>query len=336
MLFAVVGPLGLPSRDADSLVIKPPSGGSYCGSEDMDKYFNSVCGNSVAKIASQCCGSNPAPVSCDLYRTACIDAHVKKGECESKDDCEAGCLMFNSIAATCCPHVLANSSLTTELSSADGRREKLNQAGHHGKQGKHGKKDGDKPPGVFWDTPDEEDYPEAGETDPTGFEAAHGMPASQNALGGSGENEFYCGAQASDDYFNDMCGWNSKDGAKLMRMCCPKEDMKIHTPGTGLGKDGERYNSDHMRQPPVCEEYRKSCVADHVQKGKCVDEATCFLGNQSFEQVAISCCTSPSSILARGALPPPSPPPPKRLCQDYFDLKDAEREKLRIRDPPPH
>jgi len=360
MIFALVTPpLGLPRpSQAQGIVtgqqdekvigqeeekVKLPPGGNFCGSEDMDKYFNGVCGNSVAKIATQCCDENPAPVSCDAYRTACINAHVERGECDSRTDCEAGCRMFNSVAATCCPHVkrgnLTSSERRESLALSADKGGKGGKGGHkpqHGaKKPQHGGKkphkqklkgkDGEKPPGVFWDMPDppeepaREEYPDDGEEHWDTDGHMHNAPTAMELP----EEDFYCGGQASDDYFNDMCGFNTQMGHKLMEKCCPKEDLKIHTPGSGIGTDGERFNPDHVKAPPVCEKYRKVCVSDHVSKGKCADEATCFLGNQSFEQVAISCCTPVS--------PPPSPPPPKLLCQDYFEFKLWQHDPQHLR-----
>ena len=71
-----------------------------------------------------------------------------------------------------------------------------------------------------------------------------------------------------------------------------------------------------MNPPKVCEELRRHCVLDHVEKGKCTDEETCFLGNQSFEQVEISCCVPMS--------PPPSAPPPLHLCEQFVDRQQSQ------------
>jgi len=277
--------------------------GSFCGSADMDKYFNDVCGGAVAKIAAGFCDENPAPVSCDLYRKACIDAHVERGECSDPKDCEAGCNMFNSVAATCCPHVFGN------LTGA-GERRGLTLASRENMP------DEDKPPGVFWDMPavvpppEQEEFPDDGQEHWDTDGHMHNLPAAAEAAETKVDN-FYCGNQASDDYFSDMCGLSRQDGHKIMNQCCPKEDMRIHISGSGLGEDGERYNEKSFKPPQVCETLRDQCVKDHVAKGKCADEETCFLGNQSFQQVEISCCVPTS--------PPPSPPPPLRMCEQYFD-----------------
>jgi hypothetical protein len=302
MLALVTPAFGLPqpvSQGKKEIEPTPPDGVSFCGSVDMDKYFNDMCGGAVAKIAAGCCDENPAPPSCDLYRKACIDAHVLKGECSDPKDCESGCNMFNSVAATCCPHVFADHRNLTA------RREEVKLAARS-----------DKPPGVFWDMPDVpepapvQDFPDDGQEHWDTDGHMHNLPEAAAAAEPEVEN-FYCGNQASDDYFSDMCGLSRKDGHKLMNQCCPKEDLKIHIAGSGLGSDDERYNAKSFRPPAVCEDFRVQCVKDHVTKGKCADEETCFLGNQSIQQVQISCCVPTS--------PPPSPPPPARLCEAYFD-----------------
>ena len=307
--FGLPQPVGQGKQETD---LKPPDGVSFCGSEDLDKYFNDICGGTVAKIAAGCCDENPAPVSCDLYRKACIDAHVKRGECSDPKDCESGCNMFNSVAATCCPHVFG---VARNLTGVTERREELKLAAKK-----------EKPPGVFWDMPDdatvpEQDFPDDGQEHWATDGHMHTLPAAAEPK----EENFYCGNQASDNYFNDMCGLELKDGHKIMNQCCPKEDLFIHTPGSGLGQDGERYNSHSFRPPKVCEAFRDKCVKDHVAKGKCADEENCFLGNQSFQQVEISCCVPTS--------PPPSPPPPLRLCETYFD-RQMYTDRLDAAKPP--
>ena len=146
MLALLSSAVGLPQPvSQDKQDLKPPDGISFCGSADMDKYFNDVCGGAVAKIAAGCCDESPAPVSCDVYRKACIDAHIKRGECSDPKDCESGCNMFNSVAATCCPHVFGNRTGAGESRGA------LRLA----------VREDDKPPGVFWDIPDAVPPPES-------------------------------------------------------------------------------------------------------------------------------------------------------------------------------
>jgi len=77
-----------------------------CGSKEMDEYFNEHSGGSVTSITSQCCDEDsPGYQQCGIYQTACIAAHVASGECETEDDCDAGCRFFNAVQASCCPHV---------------------------------------------------------------------------------------------------------------------------------------------------------------------------------------------------------------------------------------
>merc|ERR1711865_1185333 len=263
--FGLPQPVSQGKQDTDP---KPPDGISFCGSADMDKYFNDVCGGAVAKIAAGCCDENPAPVSCDVYRKACIDAHIQRGECSDPKDCESGCNMFNSVAATCCPHVFGNRT------GAGERRGALKMA----------VREDATPPGVFWDIPDavpppESNFPDDGQEHWDTDGHMHNLPSAAEVAETKEEN-FFCGNQASDDYFSDMCGLSRKDGHKIMNQCCPKEDMRIHISGSGV-EEGRR----SIQPPKVCEAFRDQCVKDHVAKGKCADEETCFLGNQSFQHV---------------------------------------------------
>jgi len=303
--FGLPQPVSQGKQDTD---LKPPDGISFCGSADMDKYFNDVCGGAVAKIAAGCCDENPAPVSCDLYRKACIDAHIQRGECSDPKDCESGCNMFNSVAATCCPHVFGNRT------GAGERRGALKMA----------VREDDTPPGVFWDIPDavpppESNFPDDGQEHWDTDGHMHNLPSAAEVAETKEEN-FFCGNQASDDYFSDMCGLSRKDGHKIMNQCCPKEDMRIHISGSGV-EEGRR----SIQPPNVCEVFRDQCVKDHVAKGKCADEETCFLGNQSFQQVEISCCVPTS--------PPPAPPPPLRMCEQFFD-RQMYTDHLDVARPP--
>ena len=104
MLLVGASALGLPGWPANVLV-SPEEPVSYCGSPEMDDYFNSKCGGAVNGIVGKCCDENPAPEECDTFRMACINAHVNDDKCASADDCDAGCEFFNSVAASCCPHV---------------------------------------------------------------------------------------------------------------------------------------------------------------------------------------------------------------------------------------
>lgn len=282
--------------------LKPPDGVSFCGSVDMDKYFNDQCGGSVAKIAAQCCDESPAPISCDVYRKACIDAHIKRGECTDMKNCEPGCNMFESVATTCCPHVFA----TNRTDVAERRRALRLEARQD--------ETPEKPPGVFWDMPDpavpeDNGYPDDGQVHWDTDGHMHNLPAA--AQDPSEAENFFCGNAASDQYFGEMCGLSRQDGHKIMNQCCPKEDMKIHISGSGVSEGRKSVNP-----PKVCEELRRHCVLDHVAKGKCTDEETCFLGNQSFEQVEISCCVPMS--------PPPSAPPPLHLCEQFVDRQQSQ------------
>jgi hypothetical protein len=106
--------LGLPGKPASALAPQeqlPDT--SSCGSADLDAYFNGKCAGAVDSIVAGCCSERPAPAECDLHRMSCINAAIANGDCKDSDDCEDGCHMFNSIAASCCPHVAArkNTSL---------------------------------------------------------------------------------------------------------------------------------------------------------------------------------------------------------------------------------
>ena len=76
--------VGLPERPAVGLApVDEPK--SYCGSPEMDDYFNERSGGSVAAIVSKCCDEQPAPEECDTHRLACINYHVTSGACFDAD-----------------------------------------------------------------------------------------------------------------------------------------------------------------------------------------------------------------------------------------------------------
>jgi hypothetical protein len=121
MLLAFGQVLGLPGKPASALA--PQEGlpdTSSCGSPDLDAYFNGKSGGAVESIVAACCEERPAPADCDLHRMSCINAAIASGDCTDPEDCEDGCHMFNSIAASCCPHVQArkNSTLASATSLA--------------------------------------------------------------------------------------------------------------------------------------------------------------------------------------------------------------------------
>ena len=129
--------LGLPGWPANVLVpADEPL--SYCGSPEMDDYFNSKCGGAVASVVGACCDETPAPTECDTFRMACINAHVTDGKCANADDCDAGCEFFNSVAASCCPHVRSSAE------SVDFRRAVVKAGEPEG--GGTKKKEAEKPP----------------------------------------------------------------------------------------------------------------------------------------------------------------------------------------------
>ena len=134
----VASSLGLPGWPANVLV-PPEEPVSYCGSPEMDDYFNSKCGGAVKSVVGACCDETPAPAECDTYRMACINAHVSDGKCDNSDDCDAGCEFFNSVAASCCPHVRSRAE-----QSVDFRQAVVKAAEPEG--GGTKKKDDEKPP----------------------------------------------------------------------------------------------------------------------------------------------------------------------------------------------
>eukprot|EP00964_Phaeocystis_antarctica_P128046 scaffold91776_cov33-Phaeocystis_antarctica.AAC.1 len=80
---------------------------SYCGSPEMDEYFNKKCGNAVASIIAECCDEHMDDAKCDSFRMACIKGHIDAGECKDPFDCDDGCQLYDGVASTCCPHVRA-------------------------------------------------------------------------------------------------------------------------------------------------------------------------------------------------------------------------------------
>ena len=80
---------------------------SYCGSPEMDDYFNKKCGNAVASIIAECCDEHMDDAKCDSFRMACITGHIDAGECKDPFDCDDGCQFYDGVASTCCPHVRA-------------------------------------------------------------------------------------------------------------------------------------------------------------------------------------------------------------------------------------
>ncbi len=87
-----------------------PEETNYCGDPSLDIYFNKHCGHAVTKVAQNCCDDFPPSEECDEWRMSCINQHIKEGKCSDVDDCESGCRMFNSLSATCCPHVRQRSA----------------------------------------------------------------------------------------------------------------------------------------------------------------------------------------------------------------------------------
>jgi hypothetical protein len=241
--------LAIPAGSA--ILLAPDEPTTYCGSEFMDEYFNKKCNGAVANIAENCCGETPAPTDCDTYRMACIDESMSKGKCTDRNDCEDGCHMFRSMAATCCPHMRARNMTKSSATK------------------------------LVAQVPD----PAA---------AVPGEPEVQ---------EFYCGAASNDNFYNNICGWSPEAGAQIMEDCCHVEHRKWG------GYRRKEKMTDPFAGKPTCEKYRSQCIDSQVKQGKCTSGSDCLFGNQSFEQVTISCC--PRS-------PPPSPPPAKnRLCAAY-------------------
>ena len=118
MMLAIGPVLALPGKPSSALA--PQEGlpdTSYCGSADLDAYFNGKSGGAVDSIVAGCCSERPAPADCDLHRMSCINAAIAAGSCTDADDCEDGCHMFNSIAASCCPHVQARMNSSVALAA---------------------------------------------------------------------------------------------------------------------------------------------------------------------------------------------------------------------------
>ena len=255
---------------------------NFCGDPSLDVYFNKHCSNAVAKVAEHCCDEFPPSDKCDEWRMACINTHVKDGRCSDPTDCEPGCRLFNSMTATCCPHVKQKmrNSTSLELQSL-----------------------------VLLDVPDDVKQPaltlERKEENP---------PAQHPTVPYGTAEDHWCNSASNDALFSNVCGWDSKIGYEVIGECCGVEHVKIpQTERLQMRKNKERRGWKLSPLSPTCELHRKSCVAAAVASGKCADEATCSFGNQTFEQATISCCPKSPS-------PPPSPPPPGdhgKLCSRY-------------------
>ena len=90
-----------------------------CGSSEMDSYFNEHCNGAVGSIVAQCCDEDaPGYQECAIFQGTCISAHVASGECDSEQDCAAGCRFFNAIQASCCARV-EKSKKTAALASQE-------------------------------------------------------------------------------------------------------------------------------------------------------------------------------------------------------------------------
>jgi hypothetical protein len=256
---------------------------NFCGDPSLDIYFNKHCGGSVAKVAQNCCDEFPPSDKCDEWRMSCIHQHVKDGRCTDPTDCEPGCRMFNSLSATCCPHVrLKNSSAEVELQRL-----------------------------VLARVPTEGELPAKPDGPALKLESA--PPQHPTVPYGTAEDH-WCNSASNDALFSNVCGWDSKIGYEVIEQCCGVEHVKIpQMERLRMRKNKERRGWKLSPLSSTCEQHRKSCVASAVASGKCPDEAGCSFGNQTFEQATISCCPKSPS-------PPPSPPPPGdhgKLCSRY-------------------
>ena len=92
---------------------------SYCGSSEMDDYFNKKCGNAVASIIAECCDDHMDDAKCDSFRMACIKGHIDAGECTDPFDCDDGCQFYDGVASTCCPHVRARKLAVAPTKAVD-------------------------------------------------------------------------------------------------------------------------------------------------------------------------------------------------------------------------
>jgi len=161
---------------------------NFCGDPSLDIYFNKHCSNAVAKVAEHCCDEFPPSDKCDEWRMACINTHVKDGRCSDPTDCEPGCRLFNSMTATCCPHVkqkLRNST-SLELQNL-----------------------------VLMDLPDDVKQPaltlERKEENP---------PAQHPTVPYGTAEDHWCNSASNDALFSNVCGWDSKIGYEVIGECC--------------------------------------------------------------------------------------------------------------------
>ena len=96
---------------------------SYCGSAEMDAYFNKKCGNSVISVIAECCDEKHVDEhddrKCDAFRMACIKGHIESGECTDPFDCDDGCQFYDGLASTCCPHVRARKLAVAPAKAVD-------------------------------------------------------------------------------------------------------------------------------------------------------------------------------------------------------------------------
>ena len=107
----------------DAAAATDSSEDSYCGSAEMDAYFNKKCGNSVISIIAECCDEQHVDEhddrKCDSFRMACIKGHIESGECTDPFDCDDGCQFYDGLASTCCPHVRARKLAVAPAKAVD-------------------------------------------------------------------------------------------------------------------------------------------------------------------------------------------------------------------------
>lgn len=292
--------VGLPERPAVGLApVDEPQ--SYCGSPEMDDYFNERSSGSVAAIVSECCDEQPAPEKCDTHRLACINYHVTSGACFDADDCDAGCEFFNSVVASCCPHV--RKAIAQESVAMVGEAEKDSVPLCVSTR-----------PAVTDDwcvaTCDPKCSPEAQDFCKCGKEAKEFQKEKEkNAAQGREENgapkvpEATCYSPANDKYYNDLAGGML---ANITTTCCGYAPV---------------WTAESAQQfPEVCGDYLRLCNKAQVAKGVCDDETDCDMGLQVLNQIIDSCCHRP--------MPPPAPSPPVRLCASVDSESDAVNKDL--------
>ena len=335
-----------------------PGGKTFCGSKEMDDYFNNKCGNSVASIAAECCDEHADDAKCDSFRLACIKGHVLSGECVDQEDCEDGCQFYDGITATCCPHVRQ----ALNVSQLKGPNHGPKWQARYGDGAESSK--GVKPPRTAEERVKRTSGVPPEGPDPAALDRALEAGAERQAdelPGGDCEVDPNTDQGVDVAWCNKNCKADpSKSWCTMVCMCPERPQPKdkvaaadgapeapkaqpgpTPTPNDYCGSPAHAQHFDelctgkllsimedcctqaciyHLKCPEACTEHMAACGQVQVDKGICTDPYDCDMGNSVFNQVVDSCC-----IRAPPPVPPPSAPPPHRVCYTHKQRARGER-----------